>query len=282
MKKTRSILIATIMILSLTTLNSCQQKKAEEQPTAPEQASWVIDKFDDIKVLRYEVPGFENLPLQQKTLIYYLAQATKAGRDILFDQNFKYNLTVRRALEAIYTKYDGDRNAAEFKAMEKYLKKVWFANGIHHHYSNDKFRAEFPREWFAQMVDKYVDPQELAIEKSLLLDIIFDPALYAVRLNQTDGVDMVTESACNYYEGVTMKEVEKFYADMRDDNAPTPISYGLNSKLVKNEKVEIVEQVWKLGGMYSAAIEQIVFWLEKAAQVAEEPQKSIINALINY
>ncbi|MBO5275568.1 MAG: dihydrofolate reductase [Alistipes sp.] len=269
------------MILSLTSLNSCRQKVEEPAP-ATEQASWVIDKFDDIKVLRYEVPGFEKLPLQQKVLIYYLAQATKCGRDILFDQNFKYNLTVRRTLEAIYTKYDGDRNAAEFKAMEKYLKKVWFANGIHHHYSNDKFQPEFPREWFAQMVDKYVDPQELAIEKSLLYDIIFDPALYAIRLNQTDGVDMVTESACNYYEGVTMKEVEKFYADMRDDNDPTPISYGLNSKLVKNEKGEIVEQVWKLGGMYSAAIQQIVFWLEKAAQVAEEPQKSIINALINY
>ena len=281
MKKTRSILIATTMILSLTSLNSCRQKVEEPAP-ATEQASWVIDKFDDIKVLRYEVPGFEKLPLQQKMLIYYLAQATKCGRDILFDQNFKYNLTVRRTLEAIYTKYDGDRNAAEFKAMEKYLKKVWFANGIHHHYSNDKFQPEFPREWFAQMVDKYVDPQELAIEKSLLYDIIFDPALYAIRLNQTDGVDMVTESACNYYEGVTMKEVEKFYADMRDDNDPTPISYGLNSKLVKNEKGEIVEQVWKLGGMYSAAIQQIVFWMEKAAQVAEEPQKSIINALINY
>ncbi len=281
MKKTRSILIATTMILSLTSLTSCRQKVEEPAP-ATEQASWVIDKFDDIKVLRYEVPGFEKLPLQQKVLIYYLAQATKCGRDILFDQNFKYNLTVRRALEAIYTKYDGDRNATEFKAMEKYLKKVWFANGIHHHYSNDKFQPEFPREWFAQMVDKYVDPQELAIEKSLLYDIIFDPALYAIRLNQTDGVDMVTESACNYYEGVTMKEVEKFYADMRDDNDPTPISYGLNSKLVKNEKGEIVEQVWKLGGMYSAAIQQIVFWLEKAAQVAEEPQKSIINALINY
>ena len=281
MKKTRSILIATTMILSLTSLNSCRQKVEEPAP-ATEQTSWVIDKFDDIKVLRYEVPGFEKLPLQQKMLIYYLAQATKCGRDILFDQNFKYNLTVRRTLEAIYTKYDGDRNAAQFKAMEKYLKKVWFANGIHHHYSNDKFQPEFPREWFAQMVDKYVDPQELAIEKSLLYDIIFDPALYAIRLNQTDGVDMVTESACNYYEGVTMKEVEKFYADMRDDNDPTPISYGLNSKLVKNEKGEIVEQVWKLGGMYSAAIQQIVFWLEKAAQVAEEPQKSIINALINY
>ena len=282
MKKTRSILlIATIMTLSLISLNACKPKTEQAEP-ATEQGAWVIDKFDDIKVLRYEVPGFENLPLQQKTLIYYLAQATKAGRDILFDQNFKYNLTVRRALEAIYTKYDGDRNSAEFKAMEKYLKKVWFANGIHHHYSNDKFRAEFTKEWFSQMVDKYVDPQELSIEKSLLYDIIFDPTLYAVRLNQTDGVDMVTESACNYYEGVTMKEVEKFYADMVDEKDPTPISYGLNSKLIKNDKGEIVEQVWKLGGMYSAAIEQIVFWLEKAAQVAEEPQKSIINALVNY
>ena len=269
------------MTLSLISLNACKPKTEQAEP-ATEQGAWVIDKFDDIKVLRYEVPGFENLPLQQKTLIYYLAQATKAGRDILFDQNFKYNLTVRRALEAIYTKYDGDRNSAEFKAMEKYLKKVWFANGIHHHYSNDKFRAEFTKEWFSQMVDKYVDPQELSIEKSLLYDIIFDPTLYAVRLNQTDGVDMVTESACNYYEGVTMKEVEKFYADMVDEKDPTPISYGLNSKLIKNDKGEIVEQVWKLGGMYSAAIEQIVFWLEKAAQVAEEPQKSIINALVNY
>ena len=269
------------MTLSLISLNACKPKAEQAEP-ATEQGAWVIDKFDDIKVLRYEVPGFENLPLQQKTLIYYLAQATKAGRDILFDQNFKYNLTVRRALEAIYTKYDGDRNSAEFKAMEKYLKKVWFANGIHHHYSNDKFRAEFTKEWFSQMVDKYVDPQELSIEKSLLYDIIFDPTLYAVRLNQTDGVDMVTESACNYYEGVTMKEVEKFYADMVDEKDPTPISYGLNSKLIKNDKGEIVEQVWKLGGMYSAAIEQIVFWLEKAAQVAEEPQKSIINALVNY
>ncbi len=269
------------MTLSLISLNACKPKTEQAEP-ATEQGAWVIDKFDDIKVLRYEVPGFENLPLQQKTLIYYLAQATKAGRDILFDQNFKYNLTVRRTLEAIYTKYDGDRNSAEFKAMEKYLKKVWFANGIHHHYSNDKFRAEFTKEWFSQMVDKYVDPQELSIEKSLLYDIIFDPTLYAVRLNQTDGVDMVTESACNYYEGVTMKEVEKFYADMVDEKDPTPISYGLNSKLIKNDKGEIVEQVWKLGGMYSAAIEQIVFWLEKAAQVAEEPQKSIINALVNY
>ena len=278
----RLIFTFAIMTLSLTSLCSCRSTAPEAESTTTEPIPWVVDKFDDIKVLRYEVPGFEKLPLQQKTLIYYLAQATKAGRDILFDQNFKYNLTVRRTLEAIYNKYDGDRADANFVAMEKYLKKVWFANGIHHHYSNDKFRPEFSREWFAEAVGKYVDPQNLPIEKSLLLDIIFDPALYAKRLNQTDGVDMVTESACNYYEGVTMKEVDDFYTAMRDDNDPTPISYGLNSKLMKDEQGNIVEKVWKLGGMYSAAIEQIIFWLEKAAQVAEEPQKSIINALVNY
>ena len=270
------------MTLSLFSLASCRSKAPEAENATTEPMPWVVDKFDDIKVLRYEVPSFEKLPLQQKTLIYYLAQATKAGRDILFDQNFKYNLTVRRTLEAIYNKYDGDRADANFVAMEKYLKKVWFANGIHHHYSNDKFRPEFSREWFEQVVGKYVDPQIIPIEKSLLYDIIFDTTLYAKRLNQTDGVDMVTESACNYYEGVTMKEVEAFYAAMRDDNDPTPISYGLNSKLMKDENGKIVEKTWKLGGMYSDAIAQIVFWLEKAAQVAEEPQKSIINALVNY
>ncbi|MBQ5915279.1 MAG: dihydrofolate reductase, partial [Alistipes sp.] len=271
------------MTLTLSTLHSCReaaQTTQQEQPA--EQMPWILDKFDDIKVLRYEVPGFENLPLEQKELIYYLAQATKCGRDILFDQNFKYNLTIRRTLESIYTKYEGDRTTAEFKSLEKYLKKVWFANGIHHHYSNDKFRAEFPRAWFAQQVDKYVDPQELKIEKELLYKIIFDETLYATRLNQKDGVDMVTESACNYYEGVTMKEVDKFYSELIDENDPRPISYGLNSKLMKDDSGKIVEQTWKLGGMYSAAIQQIVFWLEKAAGVAQEPQKSIINALINY
>ena len=283
MKKTRAFLIATIMTLTLSTFHSCREAaQTTQQEQQAEQMPWILDKFDDIKVLRYEVPGFENLPLEQKELIYYLAQATKCGRDILFDQNFKYNLTIRRTLESIYTKYEGDRTTAEFKSLEKYLKKVWFANGIHHHYSNDKFRAEFPRAWFAQQVDKYVDPQELKIEKELLYKIIFDETLYATRLNQKDGVDMVTESACNYYEGVTMKEVDKFYSELIDENDPRPISYGLNSKLMKDDSGKIVEQTWKLGGMYSAAIQQIVFWLEKAAGVAQEPQKSIINALINY
>ncbi|MBQ9962772.1 MAG: dihydrofolate reductase, partial [Alistipes sp.] len=182
------------MAITIFSLSSCNKKQcAEQQPQATESLPWIIDRFDDIKVLRYEVPGFEQLPLNQKVLIYYLSQATKCGRDILFDQNFKYNLTVRRALEQIYSAYEGDKQEADFKAMEKYLKKVWFANGIHHHYSNDKFRPEFSQEWFSAQVDKYV--KELPIEKQLLLDIIFDKELFAVRLNQTDGVDMVKESA---------------------------------------------------------------------------------------
>ena len=161
------------MTISLFSLASCRSKAPEQTATA-EPMPWVVDKFDDIKVLRYEVPGFEKLPLQQKTLIYYLAQATKAGRHTLLDPNFKYHLTVPRTWEAIYNKYDGDRTDANFVAMEKYLKKVWFANGIHHHYSNDKFKPEFTREWFEQVVGKYVDPQIIPIEKSLLYDIIFD------------------------------------------------------------------------------------------------------------
>ena len=279
MRKILSTLILVIMCVNLLTLSSCDccdsKKQCDEQA-----ADWIIDRFDDIKVLRYEVPKFETLPLQQKILIYYLSEATKCGRDILFDQNFKYNLAIRRTLEQIYTSYKGDKQAADFVAMEKYLKKVWFANGIHHHYSNDKFRPEFSREWFEQMLDKHV--KELPIEKELLCEIIFNPTLYSSRLNQTDGVDMVVESACNYYEGVTMKEVEEFYAAMVDKNDPHPISYGLNSKLTKDADGKLVEKVWHLGGMYSDAIEQIVFWLEKARSVAEEPQKSIIDALINY
>ena len=274
-----AILIAMTMVITTLSLSSCDSKLADQEQQA-DSTSWIVDRFDDIKVLRYEVPGFEELPLNQKVLIYYLAQATKCGRDILFDQNFKYNLTIRRALEDIYTNYEGNREEQEFKSMEKYLKKVWFANGIHHHYSNDKFHPEFSREWFAQQVDKYV--KELPIEKELLLEIIFNNELYASRLNQTDGVDMVTESACNYYEGVTMDEVEKFYAKMIDENDPRPISYGLNSKLIKDEQGNIVERTWKMGGMYSDAIMNIIFWLDKAAGVAEEPQKSIINALVNY
>ena len=250
-----------------------------------EDAPWILDRFDDIKILRYEVPGFAELPLREKELIYYLAEAAKCGRDIMFDQNFKYNLPVRRTLEVIYENYDGDRTTPEWKALEKYLKKVWFANGIHHHYSNDKFVPEFPKEYFLAVaesipVEKFGD--ELNALRAVVCEAIFNPELYKTQLNQAEGQDLVTTSANNYYEGVTQAEVEEFYRSMADPADPEPVSYGLNSKLVKDEDGTIRERVWKVGGMYSPAIEKIVYWLEKAQGVAQEPQKATIAALIDY
>ena len=262
-----------------TMLSSCD--------SAPKEKAWIVDRFDDIKVIRYEVPAFERLPLEEKILVYYLSEAAKCGRDILFDQNFKYNLAIRRTLETIYTEYGGDRTGDEWLAVEKYLKKVWFANGIHHHYSNDKFRPEFSQEYFESLmaaVPAEKLPQDFgSVEelKAVILPAIFDPALYASRLDQTAGVDMIAASANNYYEGVTQQEVEDFYRKMADNNDLRPVSYGLNSKLVK-ENGRIVERVWKVGGMYSPAIERIVGWLEKAENVSAEPQKSIIASLIKY
>ena len=260
----------TAMGLIALALTSCTEQ--------PKEAAWIVDKFDDIKIIRYEVPEFENLPLNEKLLVYYLAESAKCGRDIIFDQNFKYNLTIRRALEQIYTTYEGDKSEANFVAMEKYLKKMWLANGIHHHYSNDKFTPEFCREWFAEQL-KGVDTGCVAHED--IVEILFNPALYPSRLNQTAGVDMIAASAGNYYEGLTQKEVEKFYNKMIDPKDPRPISYGLNSKLVKKNG-KIYEQTYKIGGMYSEALEQVVYWLEKAEAVAEEPLKTTIGLLIKY
>ena len=259
---------------------SCTSNAETEKP-------WIVDRFDDIKVIRYEVPAFEQLPLNQKILVYYLSQAAKCGRDILFDQNFRYNLPIRRTLEAVYNNYEGDRTSADWLAMEKYLKKMWFANGIHHHYSNDKFTPEFSQAWFEAAIDSIpaallpLDFGTIEELKAVILPAMFDPTLYASRLDQRAGIDMIVASANNYYEGVTQQEVEDFYHKMAAVNDPRPISYGLNSKLVK-ENGTVRERVWKVGGMYSPAIEKIVFWLEKAQSVAEEPQKSIITSLIEY
>ena len=264
------------MTVTAVALTSCCGASKSEAP-------WIVDRFDDIKVIRYEVPGFEQLPLAEKELVYYLAEAAKCGRDILFDQNFKYNLAVRRTLETVYENYRGDRSAAEWKALEKYLKKVWFANGIHHHYSNDKFVPEFTEGYLLDVIETIPEEKfgELNPLRGEVCKAIFDPALYKTRLNQTAGEDLIATSSNNYYEGVTQAEVEKFYADMVDHNDPEPISYGLNSKLVKENGV-LKERVWKVGGMYSPAIEKIVYWLEKAQAVAAEPQKSNIAALIEY
>ncbi len=265
---------------------SCSSRSGQTDGT--DDFKWIVDKFDDIKVLRYQVPGFEALPLQQKKLIYYLNEAALCGRDILYDQNFKYNLPIRRTLEAIYMNYNGgDQENAQWKAFEKYLKKVWFANGIHHHYSTDKFTPEFDRDFFEMLVACVPDeelPTDFGTREELLAviePILFDPDLYPVRVSQSADSDMLKHSAMNYYEGVSQKEAEQFYAKMVDPTDRTPISYGLNSKLVK-ENGRIYEKVWKVDGMYSPAIEKIIYWLDLAADVAEEPQKSTIEKLISY
>ncbi len=250
---------------------------------------YTVEQFADLQILRYRVPGFENLSLQQKELVYYLTEAALQGRDILFDQNGKYNLRIRRTLEAIYTGYKGDKNTPDFKAMEVYLKRVWFSNGIHHHYGSEKFVPGFAPEFFKEAVlsvDASTLPlaegqtaEQLCDELSL---VIFDPAVMPKRVNQAAGEDLVLTSACNYYDGVTQKEAEDFYNAMKDPKDETPVSYGLNSRLVK-ENGKIQEKIWKVGGLYGQAIDKIVYWLKKAEGVAENPeQKAVIAELIKF
>ena len=260
-------------------LASCSQSPKGEAP-------WIVDRFDDIKVIRYEVPGFDELPLEEKELVYYLAEAAKCGRDIFFDQNCAVNLPVRRTLEVVYENYAGDRTTPEWKALEKYLKKVWFANGIHHHYSNDKFVPEFTESYFLGVCESIPVERfgELNGMIGMVCNAIFNPEMYKTRLNQRAGDDLLWTSSGNYYRNVRQAEAEKFYADMAaaDAGNPEPVSYGLNSQLTKDDAGRICERVWKLGGMYSPAIERIVYWLEKAQAVAKEPQKTNIAALVSY
>lgn len=262
--------------------------KASTPPV--ENFKYTVDKFADIEILRYRVPDFEKLSLKQKELIYFLNQAALEGRDILYDQNNKYNLTIRRTLEAVYVNYKGDRKSKEFNQFTTYLKRVWMGNGIHHHYSEDKFIPEFKAPFFAKAV-KSIDAKKLPLAKGQTVDaliktltpILFDANIYPKRTNQAEGVDLIKTSANNYYgDGITQAEVEAFYAKMKDPKDNTPISYGLNSKLVKENGV-LVEKTYKVGGMYSAAIKRIVGWLEKAATVAENTkQKDVITSLIEF
>lgn len=253
--------------------------------TKTSEFDYNVDRFADIEVLRYKVPGFEELSLNQKKLIYFLNEAALHGRDIMFDQNGKYNLAVRQTLEAIYTNFTGDKDSAEFKAFEKYLKQVWFGNGIHHHYSTDKFVPEFSAEFFAEQVKAL--PAEVLSQSAdeiiaTLSPVIFDPTVTPKRVNQAQGQDLILTSAANLYEGVTQQEVEDYYNKLKDPNDPTPISYGLNTKLVKIDG-KIVELPYKIGGLYGEAIENIVFWLKKAEEVAEnDAQKAHIEKLINF
>ena len=276
-----------IVCAAFALLTACSGSKTTTAEA--DKFDYTVEQFADLQILRYRVPGFENLSLQQKELVYYLTEAALQGRDILFDQNGKYNLRIRRTLEAVYTGYKGDKNTPDFKAMEVYLKRVWFSNGIHHHYGSEKFVPGFAPEFFKETVlsvDASTLPlaegqtaEQLCDELSL---VIFDPAVMPKRVNQAAGEDLVLTSACNYYDGVTQKEAEDFYNAMKDPKDETPVSYGLNSRLVK-ENGKIQEKIWKVGGLYGQAIDKIVYWLKKAEGVAENPeQKAVIAELIKF
>lgn len=253
--------------------------------------SYCDERFADLQLLRYRVNGFENLDLRQKKLVYYLSQAALYGRDILWDQNGKFNLKIRKTLETIYTDYSGDRNSKDFQELTVYLKRVWFSNGIHHHYACDKFPALFSESFFKEALLN-INPEKLPLKAgetaetlyNEIAPVIFNPAIMAKRVNQADGEDLLLTSACNYYaEGITQKEAEDFYQEMKNrEQDPRPVMYGLNSQLVrKNGK--IAEEVWKIDGMYGKAIEKIVYWLEKAAEVSENPkQKEVILKLVEF
>ena len=264
------------MAMTLMT-TSCHKDEA-----ATDEFDYTVDSFADIEVLRYKVPGFEDLSLNQKKLIYYLTEAALWGRDILWDQNNEYNLPIRRMLEAVYTNYDGDRNSEDYKNFEKYLKQVWFANGIHHHYSTDKFTPAFSREFLVAELDKL--PQgDWSASRDTILTLIFDPAVAAKRVNQAEGQDLIATSANNLYKGVTQAEVEAYFDAIKDPSDPTPVSYGLNTRVVKDENGKVVEQPYKVGGLYTEAIEKIVENLEKAEEYAEnDAQRKIIETLVDY
>ena len=269
MKKILCIVLAAAGILC-----GCQQKK-----TCTEQAfQYNVDKFYDLEILRYDVPEFDSLSLQQKSLLYCLSEAALWGRDILFDQNGRYNLRIRRACEELYLNYPYDKSATEFAAFERYLKRVWFSNGIHHHYSEDKFLPEFDQAWFESACEAAGIEYDPAI-----LPVMFDPTVMPKRTTAQDGVDLVACSAGNYYgEGVTQAEAEAWYAAHKD-NSPEPLWIGLNSQLVKNEKGEIEERVYKVGGLYGEALEKVVYRLKEALQYAEnDQQREVIEKMIAF
>ncbi|MBP8025844.1 MAG: dihydrofolate reductase [Parabacteroides sp.] len=278
-----------LSVMTAIAFTACTGNKTAS-PEKAQSFSYEVDKFADLQILRYQVPGFESLTLNQKQLLYHLSQAAIMGRDILFDQNCRYNLAVRRTLEAITENYKGDRSSADYKAMEVYLKRVWFSNGIHHHYGEEKFVPGFSEEFFVSAV-KGLDPNAVPVRDGQTVDqflaelvpVIFDPSVLSKRTVQSGDQDLILASANNYYGGgITQHEVEAFYDKMKDPKDETPISYGLNSRLVK-EDGKIVEKVWKVGGLYTQAIEKIVAELQLAVPFAEnENQKKVIETLISY
>lgn len=275
------------MVAALSLLTACGG--TQQTTVETEKFDYTVEQFADLQILRYRVPGFEELSLKQKELVYYLTEAALQGRDILFDQNGKYNLTIRRMLEAVYTGYQGDKTSADFQAMEVYLKRVWFSNGIYHHYGCEKFVPGFSADFLKQALLS-VDAATLPLAEGQTVEqlceevfpVIFDATVLPKRVNQAADEDLVLTSACNYYDGVTQQEAEDFYNALKDPKDETPISYGLNSRLVK-ENGKVQEKVWKVGGLYGAALEKIVYWLKKAETVAETPeQKAVITKLVEF
>ena len=273
-----------LIIIGITIMSCSQDLKNKE-----DNFKYLTEQFADLRIQRYQVPGFEELSLRQKLLTYYLYQASLSGRDMIYDQNYKHNLYIRRTLEAIVKTYNGNKSTPDYQKFLTYVKRVWFSNGIHHHYANKKIIPEFSKEYFTELVggaDEYELPlQNMETPNDLikkLTPILFDPKVDGMKVNQDPNADMVKSSAVNFYEGVTQKEVETFYKKVVNPNNPQPISYGLNSKLLR-EKGEVFERHWKANSMYAAPIQKIIYWLQKAVEVAEnEQQKKCFQLLINY
>jgi len=274
------------MSISILSCNQTENKKTSEEE---KDFQFLIEQFADIKIMRYQIPGIEELSLDQKKLIYFLSEAALAGRDIIFDQNYKYNLSVRRTLEEILKNYQGDRQTKEWIDFNVYLKRVWFSNGIHHHYSTDKFMPAFDQEYLATLINNspgsvfpLMEGQDPGTFTNWITKVIFDPETAPKRVNQNPEKDLIEQSACNFYEGVNQEEVEAYYEGIRVPGDETPISYGLNSKLVKDNG-KVSEIVYKVDGMYGQAISRIIYWLDKAIAVAEtEDQKEALEVLIGY
>jgi len=286
MNRLSKTVLISIFISMITTTISPEVKAQKSGPN-----NYLLEQFGDIKMMRYTVPGFENLTLKQKTLVFYLSQAALSGRDIIWDQNCKLNLPIRFTLEGIVQNYKGDRKNKDFANFMVYVKRVWFSNGIHHHYSNDKFFPEISKEYFASLIKQSmgakfpINKGETMAQFTLrITSYIFDPKLASKKISSDNSKDLITLSASNFYENVNQKEAEDFYQKMKikDGETTTPVSYGLNSKLVKDNGV-VKELVYKVGGLYSKPIEKIVFWLTKAKDVAENPaQKAHIEKLISF
>ena len=285
--KIKHLFVMTVLATTLGSAckNSGEPKTGGGSDSAQQTFDVVNEKFADLQVLRYQVPGFEELSAQQKELAYYLYEAALCGRDMIYDQKYKHNLAVRKTIEAIYASYKGDKNNEDWKKFDTYAKRVWFSNGIHHHYSNIKFVPECSREYFTKLVNGCQEsalPYAKTEVMTILGDVIFDPNLDAKIVNQANGIDNVAQSANNFYgDGVTQAMVDKYYDQFKTPSGQEP-EWGLNTQVVL-ENGKIKEKTWKVGGMYTQSIEKIVYWLQKAITVAENPQqKDALEKLVKY